>query len=105
MKHLKWFIITSLLAGGVLTGCAAEKNSEELTLDSKHKPLPEYVLNASPIVKETYLMTAKYPEVVNSVPCYCGCYAEDGHKSNLDCFIKEMGSDDEVIEWDPMSIS
>lgn len=50
-------------------------------------------------------MAAKYPDVVSSVPCYCGCFDQDGHESNLDCFIGEMGSKDEVVEWDPMSIS
>jgi hypothetical protein len=40
-----------------------------------------------------------------SVPCYCGCYAEDGHESNLDCFIDSFGDDMQVTEWDSMGIS
>jgi hypothetical protein len=105
MKRVHIMILTGILTGSLLAGCGTEKSSEDLVLDSKHKPLPDYVLNSSPIVQETYLMAAKYPEVVASVPCYCGCYEQDGHESNLDCYIDQMGSDNEVLEWDPMSIS
>ncbi|HAQ08726.1 MAG TPA: hypothetical protein DCR24_14900 [Bacillus bacterium] len=105
MRRFSAIFATGILAASLLTGCGAEKSNDELVLDSKHLPLPDYVLNASPIVKETYIMAAKYPEVISSVPCYCGCYEQDGHVSNLDCFIGEMGSDKEVLEWDPMSIS
>jgi hypothetical protein len=105
MKVFHAMIFTGILAGSLLSGCNSEESSKELVLDAKHKPLPDYVLNSSPIVQETYLLAAKYPDVVSSVPCYCGCFAEDGHESNLDCFIGEMGSENEVVEWDPMSIS
>ena len=106
MAELKRF--TSLLFTGLVTlillaGCGSEK--KELTLNSKHKELPDYVLNTSDLIKETYIMAAEYPKVLASVPCYCGCYGEDGHISNLDCFVDQMGSDKEVIEWDSMSIS
>lgn len=105
MKGFTSLIFAGVLAGSLLSGCSSEESSKELALDSKHMPLPDYVLNSSPIVQETYLMAAKYPEVISSVPCYCGCFGEDGHESNLDCFIGEMGSKNEVLEWDPMSIS
>jgi len=86
----------------ILTGCGSK---EELSLDPKHKELPDYVLNASEKVQETYVMAAQYPEALASVPCYCGCYAEDGHKSNLDCFVDSLGPDMQVTEWDSMGIS
>lgn len=99
--------LTSLLFTGIvlilLSGCGSDK--EEIALDSKHKPLPDYVLNTSEHIQETYVMAAQFPQVLASVPCYCGCYGEDGHISNLDCYIDQMGSNNEVLEWDPMSIS
>lgn len=102
LKKYTGFIITGALIMGILTGCGSK---EELSLDPKHKELPDYVLNASEKVQETYVMAAQYPEVLASVPCYCGCYAEDGHKSNLDCFVDNLGSDMQVTEWDSMGIS
>jgi hypothetical protein len=96
------FIFTGIIAMGLLTGCGSK---EELSLDTKHQPLPDYVLKSSEKVQETYVMAAQYPEALASVPCYCGCYAEDGHISNLDCFVENMGPNNEVTEWDPMGIS
>lgn len=103
MKRFTSVFLTGLLAVGLLSGCTS--NKENMTLDKKHKPLPDYVLNSSDKVKETYIMASKYPEVLASVPCYCGCGVSDGHESNLDCYVNKMGSNNAVEEWDPMSIS
>ena len=40
----------------------------------------------------------------SSVPCFCGCVA-DGHKSNLDCFIQSMVTDNAVEGWDSHGIA
>lgn len=103
MKRLTSLLFTGIVSLGILSGCGSDK--EELALDPKHKELPDYVMNTSEKIQETYIMAAQYPQVLASVPCYCGCYGEDGHVSNLDCYIDQMGSDNEVVEWDPMSIS
>lgn len=105
MKKLKFtsLLLSGVLAVGFVSGCSS--NTEELKLDPKHKPLPDYVLNSSEKIIETYTMAATYPEVVASVPCYCGCFEQDGHVSNLDCYIDQMGPDNSVQEWDAMSIS
>jgi hypothetical protein len=103
MKRIASLIFLSLLFVIIAAGCSSK--NEDLTLDSKHKPLPDYVLNSSEKVKETYLMAAKYPVVLAQVPCYCGCGTQDGHESNLDCYIDKMGPENAVEEWDSMSIS
>jgi hypothetical protein len=105
VKKIKFtsLLLTGILTVGFVSGCSS--NTEELKLDPKHKPLPDYVLNSSELIKETYIMAATYPEVVASVPCYCGCNEQDGHMSNLDCYIDQMGTDNSVQEWDAMSIS
>lgn len=103
MKKKYAFVFTGILLAGIISGCSS--NKEELVLDKKHKPLPDYVLDTSEMIKETYVMAASKPEVLASVPCYCGCYEGDGHTSNLDCFVDQMGTNNEVTEWDAMGIS
>ncbi|MCL6572814.1 MAG: PCYCGC domain-containing protein [Bacillus sp. (in: Bacteria)] len=49
-------------------------------------------------------MAAQNPQVLASVPCYCGCGGE-GHESNLDCFVDQIGANNVVTEWDQMGIS
>jgi hypothetical protein len=86
----------------IVAGCGSSKVN--VTFNSKHTPLPDYVSNSSKMVKETYIMASNYPEVVGQVPCFCGCEA-DGHKSNRDCFIQKMGPGNTVEAWDQHGIS
>jgi hypothetical protein len=41
-------LLSGALIMGVLTGCGSK---EEIALDAKHKPLPDFVLNSSEIVQ------------------------------------------------------
>lgn len=102
MKKSKLFAIFSFLFILILAGCGSK---DELALDSKHKELPDFVLNTSEMIQETYIMAATYPEALASVPCYCGCNETDGHISNLDCFVDSMGPDNAVTGWDAMGIA
>jgi hypothetical protein len=48
---------------------------------------PDYVRGAPASVQEAYRFALVRPDVVQWMPCYCGC-AEMGHRSNLDCFLR-----------------
>jgi hypothetical protein len=104
MKRFVSLLVIGIAAVLLVAGCGSKINNEKWTLDKKHAPLPDYVLNSSEKVQETYIMASKYPDVVASVPCFCGC-AADGHKSNMNCFIQKMGSTNAVEAWDPHGIT
>ena len=89
MKKVHYLTFISLLLVIIAVGCSS--NKEKLTLDEKHRALPDYVLNTSERIEETYTMAATYPEVLASVPCFCGC-SMSGHESNLDCFVVQFGA-------------
>jgi hypothetical protein len=103
LKRITSLLFTGIVSLSLLSGCGTDK--EELSLDAKHKQLPDYVLQTSDKIQETYIMAATYPEVLASVPCYCGCGVSDGHESNLDCFVGQFGDDKNVVEWDAMGVS
>lgn len=48
---------------------------------------PAFVQTANAATQEAYLFTLARPDVIEWLPCYCGCVAMD-HRSNLDCFYK-----------------
>ena len=89
MKRITSLLFLCIVIAIIAAGCSSKK--EDLTFDKKHQPLPDYVLNSSDKIQETYVMAATYPEVIAEVPCYCGCGIE-GHKSNLDCFVDQIGT-------------
>ena len=42
-------------------------------------------------VRSAHYFAAKYPDVAQYVPCFCGC-GRLGHKSNRDCYIKAFNA-------------
>jgi hypothetical protein len=43
--------------------------------------------------REAYQAAKEIPEVLNQLPCYCGCMQNFGHKNNLYCFHDDHGAD------------
>ncbi|MBS4215700.1 PCYCGC domain-containing protein [Bacillus sp. FJAT-29953] len=105
MKRIPSLFVLCFAIVLIAAGCGSNVSDKKWALDKKHEPLPDYVLNSSDQIKETYIMAATYPKVLAQVPCYCGCFAQDGHESNLDCFVDQFGSGNAVKEWDSMGIS
>jgi len=52
-----------------------------------------------PVIQQVYEFAARHPEVLQYVPCYCGCERE-GHTANHSCFVKSRATDGRVVEWD-----
>ena len=76
------------LGGLALWGCSPSPGAPA--------QLPDFVLQASAQTQEAYRYAAAHPEVLQYMPCYCGC-VNQGHTSNKDCFIKELRRDGSVV--------
>jgi hypothetical protein len=50
-------------------------------------------------VRQVYEFAARHPEVLQYVPCYCGC-ERVGHNGNHDCFVKSRAANGTVTAWD-----
>ena len=37
-------------------------------------------------VAKAYQIAEEVPELLERMPCYCGCYVNPGHRNNLDCY-------------------
>lgn len=104
MKRSRFLLlIVAILGIGIISACNS-LDTESVKLDPKHAALPDFVTQSPKKVQETYVLAGEYPEVLESVPCYCGCGAESGHESNLDCFVAGMDGST-VTEWDQHGIS
>jgi len=69
---------------------------QELTA---YDELPSFLDSKQEELKAVYKVALQYADVLEWMPCYCGCGDSAGHKSNLNCFIKEI-NDDETVVWD-----
>ncbi len=87
-------LLLALMVGASACGSPAAPAAQELTL-APESALPDFVQDAPPQVKEAYRFAIANPDVLTFIPCYCGCGAI-GHKSNLQCYIKETRPDGSI---------
>ncbi|MEE9199580.1 MAG: PCYCGC motif-containing (lipo)protein [Dehalococcoidia bacterium] len=56
----------------------------------------EKLKDAPTEVREAYLYALERPDVLQYIPCFCGC-DKVGHRSSLDCFVAGTGRDGQPI--------
>jgi hypothetical protein len=54
--------------------------------------IPGEVRSAPTVVQQAYQFAFANPDVLQQIPCYCGC-GEIGHSSNYACYVSNDGSD------------
>lgn len=114
-KMTRITILGVVLSGMLLAGCgtkaaepadhhgeahqevAANGDLQEMTGGTDK--LPTFLDPLDPVLKTAYTTAAGVKDILGSIPCYCGCGESAGHKSNLNCFIKEVHPDGSVV-WD-----
>ena len=52
------------------------------------------------VVRDAYFFAAEHPEILEYVPCFCGC-ERGGHKGNHDCFVSARDEKGDVTAWEP----
>lgn len=98
-KKLSWCLApaaaaaTALVAILLLSGCGGQSADAEVSADVK---FPEFVYRSEDALKG-YRIAVAYPEVLEFVPCYCGCKQDaERYQSLKDCFIdRKTGEYDE----------
>jgi hypothetical protein len=93
-KMILFFILTAIPLTGALAGCANPG-----TLAYSMAPvgeLPDEVKAAPPVVLEAYQFAVANPEILEQLPCYCGC-GDMGHTSNYACYVQEQADNGELI--------
>lgn len=93
-------LLLNLLLIGVLSACSgsSEKsgtNTAGLKMASMDG-MPAEVLAAPAQVQQAYQFAAANPEVMQQVPCYCGC-GDMGHSSNYACYIGGNNADGTLV--------
>jgi hypothetical protein len=61
---------------------------------------PTYVSRGGPAVTEGYQFAVLRPDVLQYMPCYCGCGQHNGHRSNEECFVANMNQGGRTIAFE-----
>ncbi|TMU86845.1 hypothetical protein FGG79_01480 [Bacillus sp. BHET2] len=109
MKNILLYFTLLIGLLGVISGCSSDQAEE-----SKHNhtaangdlreetdsvdSLPSFLNDKDDNMKLIYTSAAKNPELLQYIPCYCGCGDSADHESNLNCFVYELKG--EKVVWD-----
>lgn len=52
------------------------------------------------VLEDVHTFAAQHPEVLDYVPCFCGC-ENAGHRGNTDCFVQRRAPSGEILAWEP----
>jgi hypothetical protein len=79
-----------LLVSGVFLFNQTEGQSESWGLPAlPREPRPATLSPAlfTGKAREAYRIAREAPELLEHMPCYCGCYVGNRHRNNLDCYV------------------
>lgn len=91
-------VLVVVLFSGLLSACSgskAEKSHQNLEMASLDK-LPAEIKTAPLAVRQAYQFAVANPQVLQAIPCYCGCGVM-GHTSNYSCYVSDVQADGKVI--------
>lgn len=97
-RRLGFVLIASVLIGLLAASCGGGSAAPDLKM-APASQLPEELRDAPTNVQEAYRFAIANKELLEQIPCFCGCVAE-GHQSNYSCYVAEDGGPGTILEFD-----
>ena len=94
-RQMLFTILSVMLAmGGLTTGCSGNAAAHDLKMAPMDQ-MPADVKSAPVAVQQAYQFAVANPDVMQRIPCYCGC-GSMGHTSNYSCYVKRADAGGQV---------
>lgn len=77
-----------------LPACSGKHTDDELQMATM-AGMPEEVKSAAVSVQQAYQFAVANPELMQQIPCYCGC-SDIGHTSNYSCYVSGVDAQGNV---------
>ncbi|MCX9012331.1 MAG: hypothetical protein OIN66_14575 [Candidatus Methanoperedens sp.] len=78
-------VLLAVIGYFILSGGSTDNSSPNGTSEVK---LPSYAYT-NPMTLKGYKYATEHPDVLEQIPCYCGCGGHSGHRFLRDCFIND----------------
>ncbi|MBW6471121.1 MAG: PCYCGC domain-containing protein [Methanosarcinaceae archaeon] len=91
-KQIMLVVVVGILSAGIFVSFGNSKTNAADDELASSLNLPGYAYS-SPITLKAYEYTTLNPQIIDQVPCYCGCGGL-GHESLLNCFMTDDGEYD-----------
>lgn len=84
-------IAYAVLFSATCSGSSCDSTSKKTNSEIK---LPSYAYT-SPVTLKAYKYATEHPDLLEQIPCYCGCGGHSGHRFLRDCYIHDDWTYDE----------
>jgi hypothetical protein len=81
-------LIIMVLLATSMSACSSQGEIHDLAM-APMDHMPAEVQSAPVSVQQAYQFNVANPNVMEDIPCYCGC-GNVGHTSNYDCYVADM---------------
>jgi hypothetical protein len=86
--------LVAVLLTTATSACSAKSQSTELHMMPLEE-MPAEVQSAPMSVQAAYQFNAANPDIMDDIPCYCGC-GDIGHTSNYDCYVSDVDASGKI---------
>jgi hypothetical protein len=94
-NKLVFLLIVLALVGTAISACSTSSSSKVHLVMTPLDQMPAEVQSAPVTVQTAYRFNAANPDIMQDIPCYCGC-GSIGHTSNYDCYVSEVGASGKI---------
>ena len=91
IRNLAFLSIVVILLTTTISACSTSKSDEVHLYLMPLDKMPAEVQSAPVAVQEAYQFASINPDVMQNIPCYCGC-GDIGHTSNYDCYVSNVNA-------------
>jgi hypothetical protein len=89
IRKLLFLSIAVVLLTTTLSACSTSKSSQVHLYMMPLDKIPAGMQSAPVTVQEAYQFASINPDVMQNIPCYCGC-GNIGHTSNYSCYVSDV---------------
>lgn len=93
-KFLFLLVILALTATAV-SACSTSNSDDVHLAMLPLDQMPMDVQSAPVAVQEAYQFNTANPNIMQDIPCYCGC-GDIGHTSNYDCYVSDLDANGKI---------
>jgi len=90
-----FLLIVLALVGTAVSACSTASSSEVHLVMTPLDQMPMEVQSAPVAVQEAYQFNVANPDIMQDIPCYCGC-GDIGHTSNYDCYVSDVDASGKI---------
>ena len=90
-----FLLIVITLVSTAVSACSTSSSSKVDLAMASMDQMPMDVQSAPVAVQEAYQFNVANPDIMQDIPCYCGC-GDIGHTSNYDCYVSNVDANGSI---------